>query len=523
MSSRVSERVAPSVVPKQKVEADPKLTTPAPSPSRPTGWSAPSDKVNDGWKNGTAPRPSIAPPSKPLSSDAPVLSLRELQATQPPPAAAPPAMSRVLKKGASGEDVRALQQRLSELGFETSPSGKFDARTEAAVKSFQGSRGLKVDGDAGRDTFRALGLSFGAAAPSGGGTSVNMSRVLKPGTSGDDVRALQQRLNVAVTGSYDRPTERAVEAFQRGRGLSADGDAGRDTLTALGFTFGRSAAPADVPAQITRPTITPRPEIAPRPEVTPRIDVTPRPHVEDATHVHDDTTPHVHDTPSTPTPAQPTTIATGSARYGDVRERQAIAARIVERRGVNTTQADVDAVVTEVAKLPLDQLRDLERARISVVACRDSVVDAVPSLATEQPRGWAPGRSWADVPGAYNPGSREVIIATRESASGGREVPPFGAKHGSVSLVAHEAGHAVDHARGYPSRENADFQRAYQSDLRGAQLLPYYTQTGDAGPSEAYAESLALFLSGDKSGDGARRFPAMMQYWESQYAEGSAS
>ncbi|MGV3622133.1 MAG: anthrax toxin lethal factor-related metalloendopeptidase, partial [Archangium sp.] len=212
-----------------------------------------------------------------------------------------------------------------------------------------------------------------------------------------------------------------------------------------------------------------------------------------------------------------------NAAFGDAAERAAIAARITVGRGANTNEADIAAVRTEVAKLPLDQLRDLQRAGIKVVACRDSVVDAEPSLNGVRPRGWAPGRTWNDVPGAYMPSSKEVVVATRAGGPTGREVPPLGHNHGSVSLVAHEVGHAVDAARRYPSKNDDAFQAAYQRDLSGGQLLPYYTQAGEAGASEAYAESLAIFLSGDPNGDGARRFPALMNYWNQQYRPESAS
>lgn len=499
MSSRVSDRASPVVVPKSKVEAEAQVNTPAPSPNRPAGWTAPSDKPNDGWKSSTAPRPSIVPPTTQLKSDAPVLSARDLMAAQP----APQAAARTLKRGMEGADVRQLQARLNELGFNAPTNGTFDAATKRAVESFQGSRGLTVDGDAGRNTFRELGAaSSPRAAPEFTG------RTLKRGMSGDDVSQLQESLrkqgqNVRVTGSYDAATERAVENFQRARGLQVDGDAGRQTQTALGITGKPTGIVSDNgPSVITRPQPQPQPQVVEQPHV----------------HDHD----HDHGPADVHTPSAPVTIAANAA-FGDVAERNAIAARITIGRGANTNEADIAAVRAEVAKLPLDQLRDLQRAGINVVACRDNVPDAVPSLAGVQPRGWAPGRTWNDVPGAYMPSTKEVIVATRAGGASGREVPPLGHGHGSVSLVAHEVGHAVDAARNYPSKNNAEFQAAYQRDLGGGQLLPYYTQAGEAGASEAYAESLAIYMSGDPNGDGARRFPALMGYWQAQYRPENAS
>ena len=66
---------------------------------------------------------------------------------------------RVLKTGDKGDDVRQMQQRLSELGFLTgSFDGQFGANTRSAVSAFQRNRGLLVDGIAGLATLRALDL-----------------------------------------------------------------------------------------------------------------------------------------------------------------------------------------------------------------------------------------------------------------------------------------------------------------------------------------------------------------------------
>jgi hypothetical protein len=58
----------------------------------------------------------------------------------------------------SGEDVFALQQRLREVGLSVTgqPDAIFGPQTDAAVRAFQESRGLKVDGVAGPLTWTAL-------------------------------------------------------------------------------------------------------------------------------------------------------------------------------------------------------------------------------------------------------------------------------------------------------------------------------------------------------------------------------
>lgn len=62
-----------------------------------------------------------------------------------------------VRRGARGDVTKTLQGALICLGHDTGGfDGVFGAATEAAVRSFQASRGLSVDGVAGRDTFAAL-------------------------------------------------------------------------------------------------------------------------------------------------------------------------------------------------------------------------------------------------------------------------------------------------------------------------------------------------------------------------------
>ena len=61
-----------------------------------------------------------------------------------------------LKKGSKGEKVKKLQQMLDDLGITLRPDGDFGEKTEEAVKRFQKSRGLTVDGIVGEKTWNAL-------------------------------------------------------------------------------------------------------------------------------------------------------------------------------------------------------------------------------------------------------------------------------------------------------------------------------------------------------------------------------
>ena len=62
-----------------------------------------------------------------------------------------------LKQGAKGDDVKAMQERLIELGYLSGAAdGDFGGGTLQAVKDFQICNGLKDDGVAGADTLTAL-------------------------------------------------------------------------------------------------------------------------------------------------------------------------------------------------------------------------------------------------------------------------------------------------------------------------------------------------------------------------------
>lgn len=66
----------------------------------------------------------------------------------------------VLKNGSRGEAVKALQTILNKAGFDCgNVDGIFGSKTEAAVRLFQASKGLKVDGIAGEATQDALAIA----------------------------------------------------------------------------------------------------------------------------------------------------------------------------------------------------------------------------------------------------------------------------------------------------------------------------------------------------------------------------
>lgn len=135
-----------------------------------------------------------------------------------------------LSQGASGSAVRDLQNKLRAAGFSIDVDGEFGPQTRNAVLAFQRARGLDVDGVVGPQTWAALNQV--PAAPTTGPT-------LSQGASGAAVRELQTRLRAAgysvdVDGEFGPQTRAAVLAFQRAKGLGADGVVGPQTWAAIG-------------------------------------------------------------------------------------------------------------------------------------------------------------------------------------------------------------------------------------------------------------------------------------------------
>ena len=153
-----------------------------------------------------------------------------------------------IRLGASGTVVRRLQRalrRTPNLGLPV--DGVFGSELETAVRDFQEGAGLPVDGIVGPLTWNAL--PNGAPMP-----------VLRQGSSGEVVRALQTLLtngasgawNVTpqgIDGNFGPHTKASVQAFQTWGGVASDGVVGDQTWavslhaasatleTAVGLTF----------------------------------------------------------------------------------------------------------------------------------------------------------------------------------------------------------------------------------------------------------------------------------------------
>ena len=88
-----------------------------------------------------------------------VPGIRYLRAEVLPALNPPQRVIRLTQPLTRGDTVRAVQQRLLELGFAPgSADGIYGPQTAFAVRHFQATEGLVADGEVGAATLAALGL-----------------------------------------------------------------------------------------------------------------------------------------------------------------------------------------------------------------------------------------------------------------------------------------------------------------------------------------------------------------------------
>jgi peptidoglycan hydrolase-like protein with peptidoglycan-binding domain len=132
----------------------------------------------------------------------------------------------VVRRGQRIFPVRPLQQLLRARNHPVGVDGIFGAHTESAVKAFQRSRGLAVDGIVGPQTWQRLVVQ------------------VKRGSRGDAVRGVQEVMKfhdqsdgegppVHVDGIFGPQTDRFIRGFQTALGISSDGIVGPLTWRAL--------------------------------------------------------------------------------------------------------------------------------------------------------------------------------------------------------------------------------------------------------------------------------------------------
>jgi peptidoglycan hydrolase-like protein with peptidoglycan-binding domain len=136
-------------------------------------------------------------------------------------------------EGMQGDAVKNVQARLLAAGYDPEGvNGRWDSRTETALKDFQSRSHLPATGRVDSATWHKLDKAVLYARSS---TSPAQSL----GEHDGAVRSTQKLLRrdgysgVAVNGLFDGRTERAVASFQRKEHLHANGDVNAKTLSDL--------------------------------------------------------------------------------------------------------------------------------------------------------------------------------------------------------------------------------------------------------------------------------------------------
>src|SRR2546423_11815842 len=132
----------------------------------------------------------------------------------------------VVRRGDRQHPVLTLQHLLRAHGHDVAVDGSFGARTEAAVRAVQGSRGLAADGVVGNRTWPAMIVQ------------------VRRGSTGEAVRGVQEEFQfrnlsgdpsrgVQVDGIFGPKTDEAVRGFQQSLGIGVDGIVGSLSWRAL--------------------------------------------------------------------------------------------------------------------------------------------------------------------------------------------------------------------------------------------------------------------------------------------------
>lgn len=153
----------------------------------------------------------------------------------------------VLRKGNRGAAVGKVQEYLNTFANAgLLVDNDFGDATDTAVRAYQSSRSLTVDGEVGPQTYADMDAVVAFCAGLAASTPDKPVEAIPafPGTTNinsrnhDAVRQVQERLAwrgwpITVDGGFGPKTKSIVEAFQREKGLTVDGVVGPQTWNAL--------------------------------------------------------------------------------------------------------------------------------------------------------------------------------------------------------------------------------------------------------------------------------------------------
>lgn len=210
-----------------------------------SGSTAPADSTSktpqptDRASQTPSSRPTQSTPApEPTASATPSAST---QSPSPTPSPTPTKAPAMLKSGDSGDKVRELNHRLTQLEWLAGKiSPEYSAATAEAVRGFQAKRGLQQTGEVDQTTWNKL-VSM-TKTP----THDEMYNILKAGPalykkgdSGEMVKQIQARLkqldwfSPLISGTYGDATVEGVKGFQGKRGFPVTGEIDQRTWDML--------------------------------------------------------------------------------------------------------------------------------------------------------------------------------------------------------------------------------------------------------------------------------------------------
>lgn len=144
--------------------------------------------------------------------------------------------SKSLKMGSTGNEVKALQEKLNKyMNCSLNVDGIFGNKTYACTTRFQEKYDLEKDGIVGKKTCRKLNSNLEIIKED----DLDCSKTLKIGSTGDEVKTLQEKLNkymdcsLDTDGTLGNKTYACIVKFQEKYDLTQDGIVGNKTCSKL--------------------------------------------------------------------------------------------------------------------------------------------------------------------------------------------------------------------------------------------------------------------------------------------------
>lgn len=201
-----------------------------------------------------------------------------------------------------------------------------------------------------------------------------------------------------------------------------------------------------------------------------------------------------------------------------------------QHKGVSDTS--VSQVMLGLSQIPRFYRTQLEKNGYKVLVA-PTVLDAMPQLAGQTPRGYGDGADWHSTNGLFDSSRKLIVIGERSHMTGDASKDVLGPLD---ETVQHEFGHAYDDLLGarYSAKHPDDasthfshtkkFSEQYDKDAAAVppDLRPkfaYYLQAGNAGKEELFAQMWVLFFGHQPEPGSPRQsfnvvFPAVLALLE---------